>query len=259
MMSLLKNLAMVFLVGALSPLHSHIFTHAASTSPPVTRSRIIFLTAQDTDDDYGEGEFNNESSPPVVMATVNTAILYQEPKICKYNPCQENQELCAQLSARTKCICPGVSGADEPPHAPRIQALLPISEGNDTGNVEVQWCAPSSVVFWYRVLVEGRNSDAYKFGVASRRAVVGSLEVGTKVCVEALNNAGHSTPSVFSCKRYDPPKPDNLTWIIGGGVILLLLLTIGSVILWKCKMCKKGKRDSTEGLGNPSYTTGGTL
>ncbi|KAK2849048.1 hypothetical protein Q5P01_008882 [Channa striata] len=261
-MSLLRNLVVVHLLSALSMLNSHVFTHAASTSPPVTRPRIIFLTVLDTDDDYDESEFANYGSPPEVMATAKTPSLHREVKLCRYDPCQENQKPCTQLSAQTGCLCPGVSRADEPPHAPRIKALLPITEGNDTGKVAVLWCAPSSVVSGYRVVVEGHSGDAYELGHASRRGVVDSLEVGTKVCVEALNNAGHSTPSEFSCKRYDPPKsPDHefLAWIIGGGVILLLLLIIGSLILWKCKMCKKGKRDSTDGLGNPSYSTGGTL
>ncbi len=254
MMSLCGNLAVLLLFLSASPLlHSHLFTHAASTSPPVTRPRIIFMTSDNGDDDY--------SLPPEVLYPKRTTLLHQEPQLCQYNPCLENQEPCAQLAARTKCLCPGVSGADKPPHAPRIQDLLQVSEGNDRGKVEVHWCAPSSVVSGYRVVIEGRGGDALEFGEVSRRGVLGSLEVGTKVCVEAVNNAGHSTPSEFSCKRYDSPVPDHklLAGIIGGGVALLLLLIIAAVILWLYQMRKKAKRDSTDGLGNPSYSTEGPL
>ncbi|CAG5990430.1 unnamed protein product [Menidia menidia] len=94
-----------------------------------------------------------------------------------------------------------MSGSDEPPHAPRIRALLPATEGENTGEIQVQWCAPSSSVSSYKVVVEGREGDALEFGEAVRQGLVGALEVGTKVCVEAVNAAGPSSPSEFSCKR----------------------------------------------------------
>uniref|UniRef100_A0A3Q3JU56 Uncharacterized protein n=1 Tax=Monopterus albus TaxID=43700 RepID=A0A3Q3JU56_MONAL len=242
-------------LSVLSLLHPHFFTHATSTSSPVTRPRIIFITGLGSDHDY---EDDYTSFPPEVLSSVKTPLVHQE--LCKYNPCLENQEPCAHLSAQTGCLCPGFSEADEPPHAPRIQALLPVTEGDDRGKVEVQWCAPSSVVSLYRVAVEGSGGDAQEYGSALRRGLVGSLEAGTKVCVEALNDAGHSSPSEFSCKRYDPPESSDhklLIWVILGGVALLLLVI--SVIFWKLKMCQRGKRDSTDGLGNPSYSTEGAL
>lgn len=263
MMSLRTNLGVLLLLLSVSSLHhSHVLTNAASTSPPVTRPRIVFLTALGSEDDYDEDNFDHNSSPPKVLSSMKTPLLRQDPQLCHYDPCLENQEPCARLSAQTGCLCPGLSGADEPPHAPRIQALLPINEGGDRGKVEVKWCAPSSVVSGYRVVIQGREDDTLEVGDALRRSVVGSLEIGTKVCVEALNKAGRSTPSDFSCKRYDPPKSSDhhlLTWIIGGGVILLLLLIITSVTLCRRKICQKGKRNSTDGLGNPSYSTEGTL
>ncbi|XP_045886287.1 LRRN4 C-terminal-like protein isoform X2 [Micropterus dolomieu] len=264
MTSLYRNLAVLLLFT--SPLlHSRLYTHAASTSPPVTRPRIIFMTDTGSDDDFDDEDddyLDNHSSPPEVLYPGKTTFLQQAPELCQYNPCLENQEPCAQHSEKTGCLCPGISGADEPPHAPRIQMLLPVSEGEDTGKIEVQWCAPSSVVSGYRVVIEGSEGHDREFRDVSRRGVVGFLEVGTKVCVEAVNNAGHSTPSEFSCKRYDPPKSSNhnlLAWIIGGGVTLLLLLIIAAVLLWKYQMHQKAKKDSTDGLGNPSYSREGTL
>ncbi|XP_069027507.1 LRRN4 C-terminal-like protein [Embiotoca jacksoni] len=263
MMSLSRNLAALLLFLSVSPLmHSHIFIHAASTSPPITRSRIIFLTGLGSDADYEDEYADSHSSPPELLPSVKTPLLHQEPQLCQYNPCMENQEPCPHLSSKTGCLCPGISGADEPPHPPRIQALLPVSEGVNRGKIEVQWCAPSSVVSQYRVVVEGSGGDALQFGGGLRQGLVGSLEVGTKVCVEAMNSAGYSSPSEFSCKRYDSPQSSDhklMAWVIGGGIALLLLLVIAAVILWKHQMCQKAKRDSTDGLGNPSYSTEGTL
>ncbi|KAF7667630.1 hypothetical protein LDENG_00054680 [Lucifuga dentata] len=261
MTSLCRNLAVLLLFLNASPLlRSHLLAHAGPTSPPVTHPQILFVTALGSDD-YDE-DYPDNKSPPIVSSSLKPPLVFQEPQPCQYNPCLENQEPCAQLSARTACLCPGLSGADEPPHAPHLKEMVPVSEGDDRGKVEVQWCAPSSVVSGYRVIVEGNGGIVLEFEKASRRGVVGSLEVGTKVCVEAVNHAGHSAASEFSCKRYDPPESSNhglQAGVIGGGLAFLLLLSIVAVILWKNQMCHKAKRDSAEGLGNPSYSTEGTL
>lgn len=263
MMSQRRNLVLLLLFLSASPLlHSHFFTHAASTSPPVTHPRMIGLGSDNYDDDDDYDNADNDNSAPKVLSSVKAPILHRDTQLCQYNPCLENQEPCFQLSVKTGCLCPGLSGADVPPHAPRIQGLLPVSDGVHTGKVEIQWCAPSSVVSRYRVVVEGKEGDALEFRDALRRGLLGPLEVGTKVCVEAVNNAGHSAPSEFSCKRYDPPESSDhklLAGVIGGGVALILLLIIAAVILWKHQMYKNAKRDSTDGLGNPSYSTEGTL
>lgn len=243
-------------------MHSHFFTYAASSSPSTTRRPIKYIKGLDSDDDYEDDYADKYTPPPEVVASMRTPLLHREIHPCQYNPCLENQEPCAHLAAETGCLCPGMSGANDPPHAPRIETLLPVSEGENRGKVEVHWCAPPSVVSSYRVVVEGSGDDALEFGDALRRGLVGSLEVGSKVCVEAVNKAGHSTPSEFSCKRYEAPEISDhqlLAWVIGGGVGLLLLIVIAAVILWKLKICRKTKRDSADGLGNPSYSTEGTL
>ncbi|XP_006781395.1 leucine-rich repeat neuronal protein 4-like [Neolamprologus brichardi] len=250
MTSFCRNLvALVFLV--LPPMHSHFFTNAASASPPITHPQIIHMTdmGSDRQDDYDlEEEYDTTKAPPRV---VNVTKMHQKPQLCEYDPCSENQVPCAALSEQTGCLCPGMSGANVPPHPPRIQALVPVSEGSDRGKIQVQWCAPSSVVSEYRIFIEGRDGEVPKFGDASRRGLVRSLEVGTKVCVVAVNNAGSSDPSEFSCKRYECRQSPVLTvmaWIIGGLFALLLLVVIGTLICGTYQEFRKGKRDSIDGL-----------
>ncbi|KAJ4945587.1 hypothetical protein JOQ06_023268 [Pogonophryne albipinna] len=265
MMSLCRNLAVLLLFLIASPLpHSNLFTLATSTTAPATRPRIIFLTGigseDDDDDDDDDYDYEKPTVPTQVVKSVQNPLVHQAPKLCHYDFCLENQEPCDQISAKTGCLCPGVSGGDQPPHSPRIQELVPITRGGDRGKIEIRWCAPSSVVTGYKVVIEG--GEVLEFEDVSRRGLVRSMEVGTNVCVEAVNGAGHSIPSDFSCMRYEHPESSDhklLAGIIGGGVALLLVLIIAAVILWKHQMRKKAKRDSANGLGNPSYSTEGTL
>ncbi|CAJ1058488.1 LRRN4 C-terminal-like protein [Xyrichtys novacula] len=256
MMSLHRNLTALLLFLCASPfLHSHLSTHAATTSRPATRPGIKFTA-------FGPDYDEETPSPDVVSPRRTTILRHGPPQTCQYDSCSENQEPCQSLHEKYSCLCPGVSPADELPHAPRIRALNPISVGADRGKIEVQWCAPSSVVLKYRVAIEGSEGNTMEFKSVSRRGVISSLEVGTRVCVEAVNNAGSSSPTDFSCMRYDHSKSSDhklLAGVIGGGVALLLILIIAAVILWKYRMHKKAKGDSSDGLGNPSYSTEGTL
>uniref|UniRef100_A0A8C6U5Y6 Uncharacterized protein n=1 Tax=Neogobius melanostomus TaxID=47308 RepID=A0A8C6U5Y6_9GOBI len=262
MTSLCNNHMVLLLFLSIMPsFNSHIFTRAASTSPPVTRSQILFFTQNGSKYDY-DGDDENQSALPDVRVSVKKTSVHQErPQLCQHNPCVEDQLPCANLSQQTGCLCPGFSGASEPPHAPQIHDLLPVKEGPNSGKVEVQWCAPSSVVSGYKVTIEG-NGSPQEFKDSKRRGLVGYLEVGTKVCVEAVNSAGHSSPSEFSCKRYEPPTTFDRSLMVGviaGGVILLLLIVIGTVVLCKYLIYQRKDRDSNDGLGNPSYSAAGTL
>lgn len=261
MTSLGRNLTTLLLFLNLSPFLLHLFTHAASVKPPVTRKKIIYMTGVDIESEYDN--YNDHSSPPEEVLPVKTTVLRRSREFCEYNSCLENQEPCAQISSRTGCVCPGVSGANQLPHAPRLKEFLTITEGEHIGSIEVHWCAPSSVVSKYRVLVERSDRPALEFSHVSRRAMVGSLEPGDKVCVEAVNNVGSSSPSEYSCSRYDHDAHVSdsklLIGLIGGGVALLILLIVVPVILVKYKACKKMKNGAGDGLGNPSFSTGGTL
>ncbi|XP_020779205.1 LRRN4 C-terminal-like protein [Boleophthalmus pectinirostris] len=256
MKSLCRHHMLLLLFLSTLPYFSHLFTQAASTSPPDTQTPILFLTSKDN-------SYDDDDETEIIRPPVKTTVVNQEPpQLCQYNSCLEDQPSCAVVSQQTGCLCPGLSGASEPPHAPRIHSLLPVKEGPDRGKTEVQWCAPSSVVSGYRVLIEGHTEKKQEFKDTKRRSIIGYLEVGTKVCVEAVNGAGYSSPSEFSCKRYEPPTTSDHNLMVGvlaGAVILFLLLIIGVIIICKYRTCQKKKRESDDGLGNPSYSVGGTL
>lgn len=231
-------------------------THAMSTSTPITRPRILFMTPMG---DYDEDNGDSDSDPPSMVTPAGTTRLLHE--LCRYDPCQEDQPPCKHLAAQSGCLCPGLSGAHEVPHFPRLQRLGP-SSGSDNG-VEVQWCAPSSVVSGYRVVVRGNRGGALEFGAQARQGRVQALEAGAEVCVEAVNGAGHSAASEFSCTHYRPPvllsRSVKVGLIMGGVAILLLLVVIVPLILWRRRARRKSTDGSAEGLGNPSYSTEGNL
>lgn len=259
-----RKLPLFLLFLNASPLlHPQLFTQAASTSRPITRQKINYLSVSDSDNDYDDNDNDKDySSASKVISATKTTILQKAPKLCQYDSCSEKQEPCSNISARTGCLCPGISPANKLPNAPRINALMPINEGKDRGKVEIQWCAPSSVVTKYVVVIEGSGENTLEFQAFSRRGLVSSLEAGVKVCVQAVNDAGHSIASAFSCQRYDPPNNSDHNWLaglIGGGVALLVLLIIVPIIVWRYQMSQKAKRDSADGLGNPSYSKEGTL
>ncbi|CAL8357130.1 unnamed protein product [Merluccius merluccius] len=258
MVLLYKSLAVLLLFLTLDP--SLWLTHAFSTSSPTTRTRIQFMTAVGFDDtDYDDDSPSN--SPNVATPAGPTRILH---KLCQYDPCREDQPPCTNHLAQIGCLCPGLSGAHQLPHPPRLQGLLPpgSSEGGG-GGVEVQWCAPSSVVSGYRVVVEGNRSAALDFGAQARRGQLRPLEAGAEVCVEAVNGVGHSAASELSCTRYHPPAPHGgsvKAGLIGGGVaILLLLVVMAMMILLRRRARRKSTEGAAEGLGNPSYSAEGNL
>ncbi|XP_020328524.1 leucine-rich repeat neuronal protein 4-like [Oncorhynchus kisutch] len=267
MMSFCWNLAAMLLLLLLTPdllptrlINTRpVLTHAIPTSPPVTYPKIQYVTGVGFD--YDEDDYTEEDAshfPPNHRKSPSASTLVpMQSKPCDYHPCQDNQLPCSQLSAQTGCLCPGLSGAGEPPHAPHLQKLVPGANGG----AEIRWCAPASVVSGYRVVIEDRRGEPLQFGSYSRSGVLGELEAGVKVCVEAVNMAGASAPSKLSCLHYDPPEATNLALragVIGGGLGFLLLLFLVTLVLWRRQTCKTGE-NSAKGLGNPSYSKEGTL
>lgn len=221
-----------------------------SVKPPVTPFRIRYVTAPG-DYDYKDDEDENNPSR-ITQPQVPTKEFNPEP--CDYNPCQHLQVPCAQLSALSGCLCPGVTGSQDLPKAPSLGKI--VQEGSET---VVTWCAPPSTVSSYRVVVDG--GEPLVFGEQLRRAVLGGLEAGARVCVEAVNDAGTSAPSPQSCKEYEPQGDEGLplrAGVIGGGLGFILVLSLAAILLWKYNSCRKPGSDR-EGLGNLSYSSEGPL
>lgn len=259
-MSLCRNLAGLLLLLTIDLFLRIRPTDATPTSPSVSRPRIVIVTGVGNEDyDYDGDETDSKASSPTIVSSL-AATLGQPARPCEHNPCLENQVPCSQLTAVSGCLCPGLSGDTEPPHPPHIRALTPATDGG-AGKVVVHWCAPASVVSRYRVVVEGGHGAPLEFGEQSRMGSI-EVEVGTKVCVEAVNKAGHSDPAEFSCLRYERPSRGSValtTGFIGGAVALLLLLSLAALLLWRRQTCRNATPGSTEGLRNPSYSTEGTV
>ncbi|XP_064182135.1 LRRN4 C-terminal-like protein [Anguilla rostrata] len=221
-----------------------------SAKPPVTPFQIRYVTGL-SDYDYKDEEEENQ---PTHYRQPQDPTQNSVPQPCDYDPCQDQQVPCAQLSALTRCLCPGVTGPQDRPEAPSLQKM--VREGSET---VVTWCAPPSTVSSYRVVVNG--GEPLVFGEQLRRAVLGELEAGARVCVEAVNDAGTSTPLPESCKEYEPQGDDGMSLragVIGGGLGFLLVLSLAALLLWKFNTCKKSGSDR-EGLGNLSYSSEGPL
>ena len=71
---------------------------------------------------------------------------------CDYDHCRHLQVPCQELqrAGRRACLCPGLSSALQPPHPPRLGEVRVEAE---TGRAEVHWCAPSSQVHQYWLLL----------------------------------------------------------------------------------------------------------
>ncbi|KAJ8405215.1 hypothetical protein AAFF_G00322060 [Aldrovandia affinis] len=220
-----------------------------SIKPPVTRMRILYVTDDeytDYEEEYHKSTRNSQPLAPTRMS---------DPRPCDYDPCRDQQDPCTQLSALSGCLCPGVSGPRDRPEPPALGKVAQEGSG-----VVVAWCAPPSAVSSYRVVVDD-GREPLVLGERLRRAVLEEVQVGATVCVEALNDAGPSHPSPHSCAQYELQADDGLSLragVIGGGLAFLLLLSLAALLFWKFNTCRKPRGDR-EGLGNPSYSSEGTL
>lgn len=213
--------------------------------PPVTRVRIIAV-----EDDYEEPNSATTVGPRSPRSTITHAI----PHICDYDPCVAQTTPCTEISAKTGCLCPGLTGSERKPKAPELREL----KLEQSGQVVVHWCAPYSTVTHYKVTLKGGDEQQQIFGEYLRNGAVPGLKFGETVCVSAENEAGVSEES---CAQYEPPKLDYAALISGviGGVIGILVLTLVAVFLWRRKSCRKSVMGEAGGLGNPSYTNDGVL
>lgn len=114
---------------------------------------------------------------------------------CDYHPCKHLQTPCAELQRRSRCRCPGLSGAHTVPELPVLQG---VSETTDTSAL-IRWCAPNSVVQGYQIRysAEGRPGNqsvvADIYATARQHPLYGLAPATTyRVCVLAANAAGLS-------------------------------------------------------------------
>lgn len=210
--------------------------------PPLTRVRVI-----EVGDDY-----DDKTTITPQLPGVTTSRVISQP--CDYDPCVVQTTPCDKISAQTGCLCPGLTGPEQRPGAPKLREV----KLGGSGEVLVHWCAPHSTVTHYEVTLNG-GKELLSFGENLRNGAIPGLKIGETVCVAARNKAGLSEKS---CARYEPPQPDQAALsagIIAGSVGFLLLLSVLAVVLWKRRTCRKGRMGEAEGLGNPSYTSDGAL
>ncbi|XP_077087304.1 leucine-rich repeat neuronal protein 4 isoform X2 [Siphateles boraxobius] len=170
---------------------------------------------------------------------------------CDYDMCVEQQQTCKELAAVTPCLCPGLSPRDNPPSPPRLSHL---TQQDDKG-VLVHWCAPTSIITHYIVLVKGKDKvidKEIKVQERKRAVVLRDVAAGALVCVKAVNIAGISTENGQSCATFEPQHSDSglaLKLGIIGGVVGLVVLLILALLLWRHKTLRKSTaRNETGGV-----------
>lgn len=189
--------------------------------------RAQFLAPQDSEE---EGE-DHPSLPPSQAVD------------CDYDRCRHLQVPCQELqkAGPVPCLCPGLSSPDRQPETPRLGEVHVVAE---EGRALVHWCAPSSPVCQYWLLLWEGSGDPQRgpsLNATVRRAELEGLKPGATytVCVVASNEAGESlipreggeeseqvaVHAFGPCGRITvPPKPATLVHVaLGVGTALALL------------------------------------
>lgn len=168
---------------------------------------------------------------------------------CDYDRCRHLQVPCAELqrAGRTACLCPGLTSPAQPPAPPRLGEVPVVAED---GSAVVHWCAPSSPVHQYWLLLwegSGAPQKGPPLNSTFRRAELKGLKPGGAyvVCVVAANAAGESSvpgvvgesleeaggPSFGPCGRVSvPPRPLSLVHAAVGVGAALALLSCGALV-----------------------------
>lgn len=215
---------------------------SSSSSQNATRPRSPVF---DQNDDYSD--YEETTTEPPSSSTSEAPELHP----CKYDMCMEQQQTCKELAAVTPCLCPGLSPQDKPPSPPHLSGL---TQQDDKG-VVVHWCAPTSIVTHYIVLVKGKDKVIEReIRVEERKRATVLLDVaaGAVVCVKAANIVGNSTDNFQSCATFEPQHSDSglaLKLGIIGGVVGLIVLLVLALLLWRHKTRQKSAaRNETGGV-----------
>ncbi|KAL7861111.1 hypothetical protein AOLI_G00174600 [Acnodon oligacanthus] len=222
-----------------------------ASQPPLTKTHIIYIGG-----DYDYDEETPQPKPNSSLPRLTTARF--PPQQCEYDLCVVQDLPCSELSAQTKCYCPGLTGREQIPNPPQLREL----KQRASGEVEVYWCAPLSTITHYKVVLDDEEGHGPVFSESSRNATIQGLKVGSRVCVVAVNDAGFSVKNDRSCARFEPQRTSQaalMSGVIAGCVGFLVLLSLAALLLWRRKSCKKGGTLDGEGLRNPSYSANETI
>lgn len=173
--------------------------------------------------------------------------------LCDYDRCRHLQVPCKELqrAGPTACLCPGLSSPEQPPAPPRLGDVHVEAEA---GSAVVHWCAPSSPVHQYWLLLWEGSGPPQKGPLLNstfRRAELKGLKPGGAyvVCVVAANEAGVSSvpgedgegpegadlPAFGPCGRVAVPlRPRSLVHAAIGVGAALALLSCGALVWHFC-------------------------
>ncbi|KAI4891552.1 hypothetical protein NFI96_034003 [Prochilodus magdalenae] len=197
--------------------------------PSISFNNTNTFKGDDTED-YNNLDYETTPSP-------STNPVHPMVERCKYDLCRDQQPSCQQLAITMGCSCPGMSGLHELPAAPHLRRL----SRDGSGRVVVHWCAPASMVSHYLVQVAGQKEE--RLANESRRQMdLGKLEVGTEVCVLAVNMAGTSAKEKHSCAQFQlDTSESSLALRLGliGGVVALLVVLALALLLWRLRRRRK--------------------
>lgn len=171
------------------------------------------------------------------------------PVFCDYDRCRHLQVPCKELqrASPTACLCPGLSSPALPPAPPRLGEVRMVAEDS---SAVVHWCAPSSPVHQYWLLLwegSGAPQKGPALNSTVRRTELKGLKPGRAyvVCVVAANEAGESSvpeaggegsegaggPAFGPCGRMVvPPRPLTLVHAAIGVGAALALLSCGALV-----------------------------
>ncbi|XP_034502515.1 LRRN4 C-terminal-like protein isoform X2 [Ailuropoda melanoleuca] len=117
--------------------------------------------------------------------------------LCDYDSCRHLQVPCRELqrAGPKACLCPGLSSPAQPPAPPRLGEVHVVAEDS---SAVVHWCAPSSPVHQYWLLLRegsGATQKGPPLNSTVRQAELKGLKPGGVyvVCVVAANGAGESS------------------------------------------------------------------
>ncbi|NXA60231.1 LRRN4 protein, partial [Mohoua ochrocephala] len=217
---------------------THAMEGAPRTSPPrlnSTGSSAPTTPSPHYVDDYDyEGE-TKETSVQVAHVA------------CDYNPCRHLQKPCRELQNISRCSCPGISREDEIPDPPRLREVIEITDSS----AQIRWCAPSSTVHTYELILHAQDSEDRQFVMdniypTARQYTLYNLLPFTTyhICVTASNKAGSSQTTGQeipgnSCTRFKTKPSYKYVFAALSAASGLFLITTIVLSVCLCKACKK--------------------